>query len=964
MLILFGTIYLYYYLSIFQNDLNAKADNVSSEVAKVLSIPVWNTDPISIKDISGAYLGSEFIQGIRIKTGFGFILDKFPTKTEGMIYRQRELQYSGEKLGTVELLFSKSSMDMALKIMVRGLAIVGFFIIISVLILVHLIMRKLLTLPLKNLGEEMYKYSTGNYIPSELPATNNEIGDITQAFNKMTAELQEKQTQLETAVKKYRGIFENALEGIFQTTKEGHLISANPAMTKILGYDSPDELINTVTDIQNQLYVDPTQRHIFLDLLMQHNVVKQFECQFVCKDKRIIWVSIQARAIKNEYGELNYIEGLLEDISDRKKAEEVIKNAYIELEKRIEERTAELRKTNEELLVAKDEALAAAESKSDFLANMSHEIRTPMNGVIAAADLALGEKLSPKVERYLNIIQSSGYSLLGIINDILDFSKIEAGKLYLENISFRIDEILEKTANLFIKRIQEKKIRLHIDLAPNDPMTFIGDPLRLQQIFINLVGNAIKFTESGGMIIFGLRNFEHLSDRMTLTFYVKDTGIGMKQEAMNNLFQPFTQADSSTTRKHGGTGLGLAISKQLVELMGGQIWAESEYEKGSTFLFMVKLPPTPENQEPKFQVPDYIRKLNILIVDKDPISRAILQKILKSFGMETEEMESDIRVFSRLKEKQFDLIIMDWYMSEIDNLEASTRIRKELNLKTPIIMFTAFGKETEKLEAERIEINGSLTKPLMPSHVFDMIMEIFGKIALKETRQSNEIITQASLFKKRIKGCRILVAEDNLTNQEIARAVLEGAGVIIEIANNGKEAVELVKISDFDAVLMDMQMPEMDGYEATRIIRKDLKFKSLPIIAMTAHAMKGDEEKCLSAGMDGYVTKPINQEILFKTLSKMIKVKELSEDEKRFLELNKDIMNQIWDAYNNQTLSLLESLSRSLKDSAYTINEKKITNISKRIEIFCIEKKPISKSLIENLSIELNKVFESLRSLY
>jgi CheY-like chemotaxis protein len=310
--------------------------------------------------------------------------------------------------------------------------------------------------------------------------------------------------------------------------------------------------------------------------------------------------------------------------------------------------------------------------------------------------------------------------------------------------------------------------------------------------------------------------------------------------------------------------------------MGGRIWVESEYGKGSIFFFSIQLLSQPEDKEPKFEISDDIQKLKVLVIDDDPVSRNISLNILKFFGMVTEGFESGILAINRLKEKSFDLIIMDLNMPDLDGIEISGFIRKKLNLKTPIIMLTAFEKEIKKISAEQVEINNSLTKPLIPSSLFDMIMEIFEKRSLIQKRESTKLVTQVSLFKKRIKGCRILVAEDNITNQLIARAVLEGAEIIVEIANNGKEAVEMVKKSVFDAVLMDVQMPEMDGYEATQKIRMESQFKSLPIIAMTAHAMKGDKEKCLAAGMDGYIPKPINQEILFKTLSKMINVKEIS----------------------------------------------------------------------------------------
>jgi PAS domain S-box-containing protein len=657
---------------------------------------------------------------------------------------------------------------------------------------------------------------------------------------------------------KYRTLFEDSRDAIFVMTIDAIIVDVNQATLDLFGYTRDKMLTLTLKDIG----VQPDQFDAFQRIIGKQDSVRDYEVNLRRKDGTIMECLLTATLRRGDDGRPIGYQGILRDITGRKQAERLLEEYSRDLENKVEERTIELDR-------ARQEAEAANAAKSIFLASMSHEIRTPMNGIIGMTGLLLGTGLTNEQREFAEVIRNSGETLLTIINDILDFSKIESGKMELEYLPFNLRDCIESALDLIVTRAAEHHLDLACIIDEDVPQAIYGDVTRVRQILLNLLSNAVKFTESGEVVVtvsrdreteaIGLKNYLH--------FTVRDTGIGIPKDRMNRLFTSFSQVDASTSRKYGGTGLGLAISKRLVNIMGGEIWVESGgvAGRGSTFHFTIAGEPAP--LEPTLPEPEALALLQnkrLLLVDDNDTNRRVFKLQTEKWNMSVVDTAHPREGLAKIERgEKYDLVVLDMFMPEMDGSILAREIRKHYS-DIPIILFSSFGQR--EMEFETGIFNAYLAKPLKQSLLFDALVTLFDPsripvpIAPAKPMLDSELAIQHPL--------RILLAEDNVVNQKLAVRLLHQMGYRTDLASNGLETIDSLERQTYDVVLMDVQMPEMDGLEATRQIRRLATITQPHIIAMTANAMEDDREICLAAGMDDYVSKPIRVNELVGALLK------------------------------------------------------------------------------------------------
>ncbi len=714
-------------------------------------------------------------------------------------------------------------------------------------------------------GLQRYQQQQGSSGAGEVPPHRQEIDNLDRAFSRMAVlllqlfdERREVEQALQQSEERSRALLESVGEGIYGLDLEGRTTFLNPAGERLLGFSQTELLGQPMHDKIHYAHADGSH-YPREECPNYRSIVDGHTCHI---SDEVFWRK-DGSAFPVEYLSTPLCQGgrlvgavvTFKDISQRLASEQA-------------------------LVQAKDAAQAANRAKSDFLANMSHEIRTPMNAIIGMSHLALQTGLNERQRNYIEKVHRSAEGLLGILNDILDFSKIESDKLAMEVTEFSLEAVMEQLANLVAFKAEEKGVELMIEVAADVPDTLVGDPLRLGQVLTNLINNAIKFTPAGGEVWVRVARLQDEGRQVTLHFTVQDNGIGITPEVLPQLFRPFVQADSSTSRNYGGTGLGLAISRKLTEMMGGEIWVDSEPDRGSAFQFTARLGKQRAAQPLKLTPPPGLAGVRVLVVDDNAASRRLMAAMLEGMGMAVTLVESGARALDSLEYasqagQPFELVLMDWRMPELDGVETIRALQSNDTIvpKPPVVMVTAYSREELSREWAGVAVSGVIAKPVLPPLLMPVLCRALGL----EDKVSQAAITLHDTGDHHIaalQGARVLLVEDDAINQELAVELLTGHGLQVEVAANGVEALQMLEKGRFDGVLMDCQMPVMDGYTAASKIREQEKYRTLPVIAMTANVMAGDKQKSFAAGMNDHIGKPLNPDEMFRTMARWIHVEE------------------------------------------------------------------------------------------
>jgi len=872
-------------------ELEGRATRIADLFSRSAAYPLWNLNRAAIDGQLAALAPNPEVAQFSITTadeGTVSAVTKIPpSQLVDPIVRTQAIEYTPpggvkQKIGEVRVVMTRALVDKAIATARRTTLALAAAIVAVLYAATFVLLRRMVSAPIHRLEATVDRIAAGDMDARCVSESGDELGRLAARVNAMADRLSDSARRLRESEATYRGIFENSVEGIFHLDRSGRLNDANAALARLLGHATPGELMAAVNGEgldgappASATLFTPAQAAALFTTLEREGQLTGMELQLTRADGTPIWIELNAwrqGGSPSDDDTTAGLHGLITDVTARRQALEDLRSHRDHLEEAVRERTAELAD-------AVKRAEIANQAKSDFLANMSHEIRTPMNVILGMSRLALLSDPNPQQQNYMQKVHRSAESLLHIINDILDFSKIEAGKLDMEVLTFDLANVMDDLANLVGMKAEEKGLELVFALPPDLPDALVGDPARLGQVLINLGNNAIKFTERGEVVV-AVEVLARDATSVRLRFEVRDSGIGITPEERQRLFKPFSQADTSTSRRFGGTGLGLAISRHLVRLMDGELGVDSTPGRGSRFHFSARfgLAAAAAAHRPPSSG-KVLQGARVLVVDDNDAAREALVPLAGSLGMRPSATHGgreavDEVISADARGAPFDLVLLDWKMPGMSGIECARELARATLRHPPptVLMLTAFTRDdvARLLAAERIAVAATLTKPVTPSTLLNACLQAIGRPGQKPMR--SELRDEALQgHRAALAGARVLLVEDNPFNQELASDLLGRAQVAVQIANNGREAIELVARERFDAVLMDCQMPVLDGYAATRQLRSDPRWRDLPIIAMTANAMVGDRERVLAAGMNDHIAKPINVVEMLGTLARWIR---------------------------------------------------------------------------------------------